>query len=106
MKSLQNTDIDVVLIKTSGIALFTVAIAKLPSTIASAFQLIAALGYWTWDSQAEWSGIGRQMNASFASVAAGNLLSFVILLLLARWVFGYPQILRNWLNKSEHKLKD
>ena len=102
MKTFHDTEFDIVLVKSGGIALFILALARLPSAIGAIFQIIPAIIYWQWSAD---DGLGgnmmQEMNVKLISLSLGQMISFAVLLLLAKWVFGYPKILRKWLKRSE-----
>ena len=105
MKSLNETDIDVALVKLSGMTLFTFALFKLPSAIAAIIQIVIAISIFDWDGDTMGDRLAQQLSLTLTSTAIGNLLAFGFLVFLASWVFRYPKILRKWLEKPEHRFR-
>jgi len=90
-------DWDCLLVKAMGIALVTVALTWLPEVFGALAQLAAA-AFSYGDHQDE---IWRKLQTQIISMAVGKVASFVVLLLLARWVFGYPKVLRKALKRVD-----
>ena len=90
-------DWDCLLVKAMGMVLVTVALTWLPDVFGGLTQLVVAL----FSSNHMHDEILRKWNAQVISIAVGKLASFVVLLLLARWVFGYPAILQKMLKRVD-----
>ena len=90
-------DWDCLLVKAMGIALLTVAFTWLPEVFGSVAQLVAAAVSYN-DAQED---ILRKFQIQFISTSVGKIVSFIVLLLLARWVFSYPKILQKALRKVD-----
>ena len=90
-------DWDCLLVKAMGMALVTVALTWLPGVFGALAQLVVAAS----TSGFEQDEMLRKFNAQMISMSVGKLASFVVLLLLARWVFGYPAILQKMLKRVD-----
>jgi hypothetical protein len=89
-------DWDCLLVKAAGLALFTVACTWLPQAFGAVTQLV--VGTYMGDKlPREFQAFQMQMTA----ISVGHVVSFVALLLLARWVFGYPKILQKALRRVD-----
>lgn len=95
----KDTNWNIVLVKASGIALFTVALTWIPKVFSSIMQVISCLIYSgvTSHSETELDKYTAQMNATLMSSAIGQISGFVLMIFIARWVFKYPRLLRRWL---------
>jgi len=99
---------DVLIIKASGIALVTMALTWLPVALGSMVQIFAV----TWCQVSAYSGDGgyhelmTSLNIQTISSAVGEIVAFFILLVLARWVFGYPQILRRAFQRTSQQPRE
>lgn len=95
----KDTNWNVVLVKASGIALFTVALTWIPKVFSSIMQVISCMIYSgvTSHSNTEFNKYTEQMNATILSSAIGQISGFVVIIFIARCVLKYPRFLRRWL---------
>jgi len=99
---------DEFLVKASGIALLTVALTWLPSAMGAAMQIIT----YEWFQDKVYSGDSdmhkylSKINTEMISFAVGKIMAFFVLLVLARWVFGYPQILRRAFQRTSQQPRE
>ena len=96
MNDKQSADWDRLIVKLSGIALITAALIWLPLALRGLFQFVSVVIYMTVSpvKDGEIQKLVDKMNISFLSTSLGNILTFVILVALARWVLSYPKIFR------------
>ena len=92
-----------ILVKIGGMVIFTLALFKLPKALAALVQFISSLWLRAELGEVDGGADALVANAIHTSAASsiGNLLAFVILLLIARWLFSYPKILQNWFQKTD-----
>ena len=96
MNEKQSADWDRLIVKVSGVALITTALIRLPLALSGLFQLVSVVIYMAVSpvKDGEIQQLVDKMNISFLSTSLGNILTFVILIALARWVLSYPKIFR------------
>lgn len=90
-------DWDCLLVKAMGMALLTVALTWLPEVFGALAQLVVGLPAY----DAVPSDIARKFHTQMISISVGKLASFIVLLLLACWVFSYPKILQKALKRVD-----
>jgi hypothetical protein len=89
-------NLDLILVKASATALLTLALFRLPDLFRAIAQLIASLGYFLLaDPAGETGAIASKLNQNIIASATGDLVAFAVLLLLARWMFGFPKFMRS-----------
>ena len=88
--------IDLILVKASATAIVTLALFRLPEVFRATVQLLTALITRQYvDSTGEAGAVISKLNQSYITSAIGDLIAFVVLLLLARWMFGVPKFMRS-----------
>jgi hypothetical protein len=98
--------LDLILVKASGTALITLALFRLPDVFRAIAQLFMVMISRIFDdSSGEIDAMISKMNQSFISSAVGDLLAFAVLLLLARWMFGFPKFMRSAFRRSGEAVK-
>ena len=93
---------DVILVKISAMALLTVALTWLPEAVGSVFQIIGSLIYFvsSENDPTDFEEMMRPYQMQLIGMGLGKLASFVVLLLLARWMFSYPPMVRRALARA------
>lgn len=89
-------DWDCLLVKASGLALFTVALTWLPQAFGAVTQLVVPMFMDVSSPE-----ILREFRMQMTAMSVGKIASFVAMLLLARWVFGYPKVLQKMLKRVD-----
>jgi hypothetical protein len=97
------TDWNKLLVKASGLALVTVALTWLPTVFGALAQIIFSILYWpdAADSDPKLNEVLNQVNATLLTTAIGKVVSFVVLVLLARWIMSYPRFIQSWISKTD-----
>lgn len=103
MNNTTNTDWNLFLVKGAGIALLTVALTWLPSALAGLMQIVFFCFFMStsYGGSAFEADVITQLNLSLASTAAGKIIGFVVLVLLARWIMGYPKLIQSWFARAD-----
>ena len=98
MKPYTENDWNRILVKASGLALVTVSLTWLPQVFAACAKLAVTMFQ---PETARGEGkIGEMMQAfqlQMTTTAIGEIVAFVVLVALARWIFSFPTILQKWL---------
>lgn len=96
MKSNTETQWDQILIKASGITLFTVALTWLPDALGAAVKIVTMMYVSRTASHTgeKLDELVDTYNMQMTSNAVGQLLAFLLLLGIARWILSYPRFLR------------
>lgn len=96
---------DELLVKAAGIALVTVALTWLPEALGAVAQIVSIAVQQpmvpTGDSSLQ--ELHTKLYVQLMSVAVGKIVAFLILLVLARWMFGYPKIIRRALQRTSQQ---
>jgi ABC-type phosphate/phosphonate transport system permease subunit len=104
MKYRPETEWDVILVKTSGLALITVALTWLPQALAAVVKIVSMMyvsrTYSQTDSKLD--ELVDTYNMQMTSTAMGELVAFLLLIGIARWILSYPKFLRGWLQRPTH----
>ena len=99
MKYHPETEWDLILVKASGLALITVALTWLPQALAAAVKIVTMMYVSRTATHTEWKldELVGTYYMQMTSNAVGELLAFLLLIGLARWILSYPRFLRGWL---------
>lgn len=101
MRGTTETQWDRILVKASGITLFTVALTWLPEAVGAAVKIVTMIYVSRTASHTgeKLDELVDTYNMQMTSNAVGQLLAFLLLLGIARWILGYPGFLRGWLQR-------
>ena len=89
------TNTDEFLVKAGGMALFIAALMRLPETLGT----LAKVPFCFYQELNSHTELGSKYNQLVLHDALRHASAFLLLLLLARWVFGHPNVLRKFLQR-------
>jgi hypothetical protein len=93
-------DITRLMIRAAGLVLLTISLLSLPKALGASLTLATVLYtglHHGIGSETELDKFYSVLMSSHISQALSNLASFIILLLLARWLFRGPKLLMRWM---------
>jgi hypothetical protein len=106
MKSENQNYWDKILVKASGLALITVALTWLPQVLAAMTKL-AAITFQSGMVVRQEGKVGELIDTyqiQMVSNAIGDVLAFVVLVAIARWVLSFPKVLQKWMGHQPLEL--
>ena len=94
--------LDLILVKASGTAILTLALIRLPDIFRAIAQLVSGLLFMKVnDSTSEVGVLISKINQNYLASAFGDLTAFIVLVLLARWMFGFPRVMRSAFSRTD-----
>ena len=108
MKLNLETEWDRILVKTSGLALLTVALTWIPQAFGALVRIVTIIfvSRTTSHSGDKLDEMLETYNMQMTSNAVGEFLAFIILVGIARWIINYPKFLQRWLAQPPQEGKE
>lgn len=93
---------DTFLVKAAGAAILIMALVKIPQVISAMAQILYFLISGTSGDQASATEqIAARLQQTVMATAIRDIIAFVLLLLLARWMFGFPKFMKSAFQRTD-----